>query len=237
MQRLIALGSAILLLAVVAAWWLTSRQPKPVELTPTLTGQPEYCLTCHSDLPEISSSHPVKQFGCVICHGGERLAINAELAHSSMRGGANPSDLSEVEQSCGGSQCHSGSAADNQDHIQRVMTSIQSTYAGAIANMLYTFGAAPDLKARFGMHAVQDDVITTPTGVSALALFDPALETNPFIKEFATNCTTCHINAKPAAGAAYARLTGCAACHTPGTFEQEPGNVVGKEDGKPVHQL
>ena len=216
MRRLILIASGILLLAVVIAWWLTSRQPKPVVLIPTLTGQPEYCLTCHSDLPEISSSHPVKTFGCVICHGGERLALNADLAHSTMRGGANPSDLSVVQQSCGGSNCHSGTAADNQDHIQRVMTSVQSTYAGAIANILYTFGSQPDLTARFGMHAVTDDQITTSTGVPALKEFDPTKETNPFILKFATNCTTCHINAQPIDGPNYARLTGCAACHTPG---------------------
>ena len=60
MKRLIALGSAILLLAILAAWWTNSRQPKPIVLIPTLTGKPEYCLTCHSDLPEISPSHPIK---------------------------------------------------------------------------------------------------------------------------------------------------------------------------------
>jgi hypothetical protein len=214
-RRLILIASGILLIVLVAAWGLTLSQPKPVILVPTLTGQPEYCLTCHSNLPEISASHPVKTFGCVICHGGERLALNADLAHSTMRGGANPSDLSVVQQSCGGSNCHSGSAADNQDHIQRVMTSVQSTYAGAIANILYTFGSQPDLTARFGIHAVTDDMITTSTGVPALKVFDPSKETNPFILKFATNCTTCHINAQPIAGADYSRLTGCAACHTP----------------------
>ena len=224
MKRLLLIGSGTLLIVLVLAWWLTTRQPKPVVLIPTLTGQPEYCLTCHSNLPEISSSHPVKTFGCVICHGGERLALNADLAHSTMRGGANPSDLSVVQQSCGGSNCHSGAAADNQDHIQRVMTSVQSTYAGAIANILYTFGSQPDLTARFGMHAVTDDQITTSTGVPALKVFDPTKETNPFILKFATNCTTCHINAQPIAGAQYARLTGCAACHTPNidTFPKRP---------------
>jgi hypothetical protein len=215
MRRLILIASGILLLALTTAWWLNSRQPKPIALIPTLTGQAEYCLTCHSDLPQISSSHPVKTFGCVICHGGERLALNADLAHSSMRGGANPSDLSVVQQSCGGSNCHSGTAADNQNHIQRVMTSVQSTYAGAIANILYTYGAQPDLTARFGIHAVTADKITTSTGVASLKVFDPTKETNPFILKFATNCTTCHINAQPIAGAQYDRLTGCAACHTP----------------------
>ena len=136
MNRLILIASGTLLIVLVVAWWLTSHQPKPVVLIPTLTGKPEYCLTCHSDLAEISPSHPVKTFGCVICHGGEALALNADLAHSTMRGGANPSDLTVVQASCGGSNCHSGTAADNSDHIQRVMTSVQSTYAGAITNML-----------------------------------------------------------------------------------------------------
>src|SRR5512135_2917732 len=144
-RYLIFAGAGILLLSVLAVWALNSRQPKPAELIPTLTGKPEYCLTCHSNLPQISVSHPMKTFGCVVCHGGEPLALDANLAHSTMRGGANPSDLTVVEQSCGGSQCHSGSAADNQDHIQRVTTSVQATYAGALANILYTFGAQPDL--------------------------------------------------------------------------------------------
>lgn len=216
MRRLwIVLGAAALLAAVVGAWLLESAQPKPVMLIPTLSGQPEYCLTCHSDLREISPSHPVKVFGCVSCHGGERLALNADLAHSSMRGGANPSDLSVVQESCGGSQCHSGSPADKNDHIQRVMTSVQSTYAGALANVLYTFGAQPDLTARFGMHAISDDLMTTSTGVPALRVFDPAQFSSPSIRQFATNCTSCHVNAQPAAVPQYARFTGCAACHSP----------------------
>src|SRR5574340_51441 len=139
MKRLwLALSSAILFLAVLGAWWAGARQPEPIELTPALSGQPEYCLTCHSDLKEISASHPVKVYGCVICHGGERLALDADLAHSSMRGGKNPSDLAVVEHSCGGANCHSGGAADQRDHIQRVMTSVQSTYTGAIASIRYT---------------------------------------------------------------------------------------------------
>ena len=234
---LVFAGSAVLLASLLVAWAAQARQPKPVELIPTLTGQPEYCLTCHSDLPQISASHPVKAFGCVVCHGGERLALDANLAHSTLRGGANPSDPSVVQQSCGGANCHSGSAADNQDHIQRVMTSVQSTYAGAIANMLYTFGAEPDLTARYGMHAITDDQVTTSTGVKSLLLFNPALETNPFVQKFAANCTTCHVNAAPRAGEAYARLTGCAACHTPGAEAADANQIVMKSDGEPVHQL
>ncbi|MBK9208607.1 MAG: hypothetical protein IPL71_10030 [Anaerolineales bacterium] len=212
MRRLLLLSSFFLLLAILFVWWNDSRQPNPIALTPTLSGETEYCTTCHADLPEISASHPVETFGCVSCHGGERLALNADLAHSPMRGGANPSDLSVVETSCGGSNCHSGSEADDRHHIQRVMTSVQSTYAGAIANIRYTFGAQTDLTSRFGINAITDE--HTQTGITSLDVFDPALETNPMIQKFGEECLTCHINAVPREGESFARQTGCAACHS-----------------------
>jgi len=216
MRKWIVLASGTLLLTLALARWMEFRQPQLVSLVPTLTGQPEYCLSCHGELPEISSSHPVKTFGCVLCHGGERLAMDADLAHSSMRGGENPSDLAVVEQSCGGGNCHSGTTADNLDHIQRVLTSVQSTYAGAIANIRFTFGAQPDQIARFGIQSITDSHITTKTGLPSLNAFDPSNETSPLIQQFADNCLTCHINATLQDGTLFARLTGCAACHTPG---------------------
>ena len=239
MRKLMLFASGLLLLAVIAAGWATMRGPQPVVLVPTLTGQAEYCLTCHADLKEISPSHPVKTFGCVICHGGERLALDATLAHSSMRGGANPSDLTVVEQSCGGGNCHSGSAAANNDHIQRVMTSVQSTYAGAIASIRYSFGAQPDLTARMGIRAVADEAITTQTGLAALAAFDPAKETNPAIRMFAANCLTCHIDAAPRTGEVFARLTGCASCHAPAPLQLPPNaeNLGGEQAGGQIHTL
>ena len=214
MRRLLTLSSFLFLLALLFVGWWNIRQPKPIELIPTLTGQPEYCITCHADLPEISASHPVETFGCVSCHGGERLALDADLAHSTMRGGANPSDLAVVEASCGGSNCHSGSEADDRHHIQRVTTSIQSTYAGAIANIRFTFGAQTSLTPLYGIDAVTDD--ETQTGIKSLLTFDPLNETNPSIQKFGENCLTCHINAAPREGDAYARQTGCSACHSVG---------------------
>jgi len=211
----LAAGALVMLSSLVVAGWRALGQPHPVLLIPALSGEAEYCLTCHGDLPEISASHPVKVFGCVSCHGGEPLALNADLAHSTMRGGANPSDLSVVEESCGGDTCHSGSSADQQDHIQRVMSSVQSTYAGAIASMLFTYGQEPDLTARFGMHAVTDDLPTTETGLTGLELFDGDSFGSQVITDFASECTSCHVNAQPTDGVAYARLTGCAACHSP----------------------
>ncbi len=214
-QRLLLAACVILSLVIGLAWWQDWRAPQPIPLTPTLTGQVEYCLTCHADLPEISPSHPVESYGCVLCHGGERLALDADLAHSTMRGGANPSDLSVVEQSCGGSDCHSGSAISWQNHIERVKSSIMATYAGAIASARFTFGAQPDLTAQYGIRAVEDNTLPSLTELFSLQTFDPTAEAAPELQTFADNCLDCHLWAEPRPGAAYARFTGCAACHSP----------------------
>lgn len=228
MTRNIFAASALLLFSIALAAWQGVRQPSPMPLIPTLTGETEYCQTCHADLPEISPSHPVQAFGCVICHGGERLALQADLAHSSMRGGRNPSELSVVEASCGGSDCHSGEPSAHRDHIQRVQTSLQSTYAGAIANIRYSFGAQSTLDAQQGIYAIQDDPGTSKTGITSLSAFDAHQESNPALQTFAQNCLTCHLSAETLPGAEYARLSGCAACHTP---------TAGTDLTRPLHRL
>lgn len=228
MKQAILLASGALLLTLLGAAWLQSGQPKPTALIPTLTGEAEYCLTCHSDLEEISASHPLETFGCVLCHGGERLALNAELAHSTMRGGANPSDLSVVEASCGGSSCHSGNARENRDHIQRVLTSVQTTYAGAIAQIRYTFGAQPDLTAGFGIEAVQAYQQTDTKALPYLLKFNLSQEISPPIITFATNCLNCHLRSDPLPEEKFDRFTGCAACHTPS---------AGNDQQQSIHKL
>ncbi len=216
MHRYLFLASFILFVASGMAFWHQGQRLSPIAITPSLTGQTEYCLTCHSDIPQISLSHPVATFGCVICHGGEPLALDANLAHSTMRGGANPSDLSVVEQSCGGEKCHSGSSATNMDHIQRVTTSLQATYAGGIAQLRYAFGAQPDLLARMGIYAVD-----------GLTAFNPSKENSPALQLFADNCLNCHLSSQPLPGDAYNRWTGCSACHSPAPHT----------DGTQVHKL
>jgi hypothetical protein len=214
MRRLIVIASALLLLTLLGIAWQQSQRSKPIALIPTLTGKVEYCLTCHSDLPEISKSHPVKTFGCVICHGGVPLALDATLAHSTLRGGANPADYSVVQENCGGANCHSGTAASYSDDIPRSTTSIQDTYAGAIAIMRYTYGGQTNLKALFGTSAIQDPQSTS--GITSLQKYDPKTETNPMLRLFGQNCLTCHLSAPPIqTGGRYDHFTGCAACHTP----------------------
>jgi hypothetical protein len=216
MHKHFFLTSFLLFIASGLVFWRQNQNPMPIAITPSITGKTEYCITCHADVAEISRSHPVETFGCVLCHGGEPLALDADLAHSTMRGGANPSDLSVVEASCGGEMCHSGTVQANRDHIQRVTTSLQATYAGAIAQVRYAFGAQPDLTARMGINAID-----------GLAAFDPAAESSPALQAFADNCLTCHLSAQPMDGAAYNRWTGCSACHSPAP----------RNDGTLVHKL
>jgi hypothetical protein len=225
-RSLLLVSAGILLLAMGAAWLWQASLPEPVALTPTLTGETEYCLTCHADLPVISSSHPVETFGCVLCHGGQRLALDENLAHSSMRGGDNPSDLAVVEASCGGDNCHSGDAAGERDHIQRVMTSIQSHYTGAISLMRYSFGAQPDLAPLYGAQEVTDTSLPSATGILHLDLFDPAQETHPSLQAFGENCLTCHLGSEPAEGEQYHRFSGCAACHSPTQTVEETDHTL-----------
>ena len=234
MRRLIVIASALLLLTLLGIAWWESRRVRPVALIPSLTGKVEYCLSCHANLPEISKSHPVKTFGCVICHGGEPLALDATLAHSSMRGGANPADFSVVQASCGGANCHSGTAATFTDDIPRSTTSIQDTYAGAIAIMRYTYGAQASLKALFGTKAIQDPQSTS--GITSLQMFDPKAETNPQLQLFGQNCLVCHLSAPPVqTGGRYDHFTGCASCHTP---TQAPDlTSVNTQTASLVHQL
>ena len=139
-----------------------------------------------------------------------RWHLTRTLAHSTLRGGANPSDLLVVQQNCGGELCHSGTAADQKDHIARVMTSVQATYAGAIANIYYAFGGQPDLTPRFGIFAVAGvDPARQPLTLAALP---PA--TQPVLQQFQTNCLICHLSAPASDAPNYHRLTGCAACHS-----------------------
>jgi hypothetical protein len=55
MRRSLLAASALLLLVLLVILWQESRQPKPIALTPILTGQVEYCLTCHTVI--FSNSH------------------------------------------------------------------------------------------------------------------------------------------------------------------------------------
>lgn len=243
MDRRLSYAALLLFAAAALALAREVRSPAPKAITPTFTGQPELCLTCHEGIEEISPSHPLEAFGCVRCHGGNALALDKALAHAGLRGGRNPSDFSVVEASCGGTDCHSGSIEAQRDHIHRAMTSVQATYAGAIAQVRRAFGAQPDALARFGVFAIRDDRVVSLRAVPELAQFDPVALGDPLpVAKFAQTCLHCHLSAQPIMQPYYYRGTGCAACHVlygsdglsrsgdPSISETEPGHPL-------VHRL
>ena len=222
---ILAAGAAIAGVRDRTPAYSTFGSRQPLSLVPSLTGEPEYCLTCHNGIEEISAAHPTEVFGCVVCHGGQPLALDAATAHAGLRGGRNPSDFDVVEASCGGSDCHSGPANQGLDHIHRSRVSLQATYAGAIAAVRQAFGAQSDSVAHLGVEAVSDPDITTLTGLPFLEALLPVGAGEPSqIATMAEECLSCHVGGQPVDRPGYQRLTGCAACHAATNWE---GSYVG----------
>lgn len=218
-------------------------------VVPTLTGEPELCTTCHLGIEEISPSHPVEAFGCVICHGGEPMTLDKNLAHKTLRGGRNPSDLSVIEQSCGkspgGVSCHNGYDEPWHNMIDRVQRSLQATAAGAIAHTRYTFGLQKSLFPFYGTRAVEVDSVPSPDYPKKLGdifhkTFQDSLrgQPNSVEQKFVKNCMTgaCHLNTSSAKKPYFYRATGCAACHY--LYDRDAhyqGNDVAIKKAEPGH--
>ncbi|MBS1271234.1 MAG: hypothetical protein MAGBODY4_00363 [Candidatus Marinimicrobia bacterium] len=201
---------------------------KIISMTPTLTGEPELCLTCHIGIEQISEPHPVESFGCITCHGGNGMTLDKERAHASLIGGRNPSGLSTVRQSCGtsptGVACHTGFTGDEswRNMIDRVEQSLQATEAGAIAQVRYTFGISQSLHPEYGTRAVQDDSVLNPDFPHELGDIFEKIEQDslsgnihPMEEKFVKNCLAsgCHLNSDGIDKEYYHRSAGCASCH------------------------
>ncbi len=194
--------------------------PMPLQirvLIPAQSGKPELCVTCHVGIEEISAAHPAQSFGCVVCHGGEPLALDKDRAHAAMRGGRNPSDLSVAAQSCGQPNCHGGYADEEQNHVDRVLKSIQATYAGGIAHVRFAFGEQETPGARLGVRAISDATRPLPAkALPALGGFAASAASSGAIDGKFLSCLSggCHLWTTPRNPQPYAsRGSGCAACH------------------------
>ncbi len=204
------------------------------QIVPQMTGEPELCVSCHIGLQEISLSHPVEVFGCVSCHGGNPLTLEAEQAHIGMRGGKNPSDLTVVAQSCG-QGCHGDTTDLSKNHVEGVQRSLQATYAGGIAAVRFAFGAQTDELPQYGVFAVTDnDGIAAAHGLSDLEAF-PHASDNPIDLKFAENCLDagCHLSEPARAEPYFYRATGCAACHV---LYENDGLYQGDDPTIPHHE-
>lgn len=243
------IGSTAILISLLVAMgrqarpaWTAYQDTAEVRvLTPTLTQKPELCLTCHQGIEPISESHPVDAFGCVVCHGGDRLSLDEDAAHASLIGReenpGNPADFATVEVSCGGSDCHSGSPADQRDHIARAQRNLHNTYAGAVQEVLAH--QTIDLTGGpFGFAAVTDD--ETATGISEILGLPEDSAAAALLTEA---CGGCHLsNLEGASQPSMYRGTGCSACHvlytSDGLYQGGDPTLSPTEPGRmATHQL
>ena len=182
-------------------------------LIPTNTNHPELCITCHVGIKDISASHPAQAMGCIVCHGGDPLALDQDRAHATLRGGRNPSALSVVQQNCGQENCHGSYADAEQNHVDRVLKSLQGTYAGGIANTRYAFGLQASPVAQYGIYATSDN--TTPLPENAVAALDAFSAAHGIEEKFSQACLDggCHLSQVGKTELYYSHSAGCAACH------------------------
>ncbi len=229
---------ALLVTATAAAFWREAGAPwdaygqpgareTAVDVVPggvvgldvAATGERELCLTCHAGIEEMSRSHPL-ELGCVVCHGGQPLALDKDVAHQGLAGGANPSALDVVERGCGaaglgGDRCHGGGELQ-RDHVARVMRSLQATYAGGTGTVLQTFsgfetptGVAAqvrDARARGGLDEL--------AGLDAVASGPPPA--GQTARDLKSSCIDggCHLwSGGGGVEGSEAHAAGCAACH------------------------
>lgn len=215
------IGSVLLAIALGLAEWRQSNpawktyQPEGqvVTLIPSITNEPELCLTCHNGIEEISKSHPTDVFGCVSCHGGDALSLDKTEAHSTLLGpGGNPADPMVYNQTCGTSACHGGDQPTDRNQVARIQLSLHSTYAGAINTVLESAGITGPY---YGLDDAQAILYGPLDTIDTLTKFDASSFNHPSITSFSENCLSCHLAAQPINQSHFYRGTGCAACHTP----------------------
>lgn len=201
-----------------------SQPARILEITPAATGRPERCLTCHQGITQISRSHPAEAVGCVVCHGGQGMALTKAEAHRGLLG-RNPSALATARISCGGGdavagRCHAGREEPAANMVERVERTIMATMTGVITSLRVAWGAQDSFHALYATAAVNDPALPRqppPGTVSRLLAIPggpPADMSQPGLADehWRKFCARCHLRAQRKAGPS-AHGAGCAACH------------------------
>ncbi len=167
---------------------------KPIYVV-NLNGEKEYCVTCHRNV-DVDKSHPVKNFGCTICHGGIGESLNKKIAHTGVV--ENPARLEYAEKSCGRSGCHA-------ERVREVKRSIMETNTGIISGLLYQWGVTSSPSSCIGIDSISDGV----------RWCRKVGNKNYPERQFRKFCATCHINKRKGdfRGEIGKRGGGCMDCH------------------------
>lgn len=216
----------------------------------------EGCLSCHDGIEPIreEGSPMLAQIrgmggaygdpgGCVICHGGNPSATDAEAAHSGTPENMpatgpqdfypDPGSIWIAQQTCG--QCH-------MDYVYRVERSLMNTEAGKIQGNLHTWGIPEVMnhKVPWGNYAVDDPDGQTPqVGTETYKAYMTAMieaypdqfptkldqipqpsvddiEADPKLAGFTyqrQQCQRCHVGVRGRERRGDYRGMGCSSCH------------------------
>ena len=200
---------------------LQKRKPEIIEVRPfgRTSSPPEWCVTCHYGIEDLSASHPNSVFGCVVCHGGNGSDLTVKGAHAGLRGGRNPARLDLASLSCGTPRTAAGTCHGNREHpllnrVDSVPRSIMATNSGILSILRFQWGLEAHTKPRYGVKSVTD-------GYTSLEAVPPE-RTGPNSFHLANShfrkfCGSCHLwSSRPRQQ--MGRLEGCPACHAP--YEQ-----------------
>lgn len=96
-----------------------------------VSGKPELCLSCHSNVKGFAEPHSPELIGCSSCHLGNSYSPNKSTAHKNMI--LIPGNMDNASITCGRSDCH-------PDIITRVEKSLMNTMSGIVSVDKYVFG-------------------------------------------------------------------------------------------------
>jgi len=146
----------------------------------------ESCIGCHKNVTGFSVAHNPEAIGCASCHLGNPFTSDTLAAHENMV--LIPGNLSDVQKTCGRSNCHPEISAN-------LKNSLMATARGIVSVDRYVFGES-----------------YSPNGNGSFS----ELGHSPADEHMRNLCASCHLSNKKAVLEPISELSrggGCLACH------------------------
>jgi len=161
--------------------------PKVKQVTTTLSGRVDLCLSCHKKKPD--KAHGREILGCAVCHRGNPLSGDKQRAHLGMV--LNPGELRFADKTCGQSACH-------PNQVTWVKNSLMATNRGIISTLRFYWGETSDHNEDISVKILKD------TGMNSLAL-----------DYYRKLCGSCHLWVERRSLPSFLAYKGggCTACH------------------------
>nr|HDN00067.1 hypothetical protein [Deltaproteobacteria bacterium] len=163
------------------------QNPQVKQVTTTVSGQVDLCLSCHKEKPD--QTHGREVLGCAVCHMGNPLSGDKQRAHMGMV--LNPGELRFADKTCGQLGCH-------PNEVTWVKNSLMATNRGIISTLRFYWEESHDHNEDLSVKMLKD------TGMSSLAL-----------DYYRKLCASCHLWVERGSLPDFLARKGggCTACH------------------------